>query len=155
MTTAVHLAALLAIAGAAVFVRYRYAPRRDLDTARNDRDRHLRLAEDLVRHLAEANTRLERATEIADERRAEANELRVELERRPHADLEGEHVVVITKDQQSIDGDVARVYADGGLRIDHARYLSGRGQEVGGTVTIAGENISWVQQPDTPAAAAE
>lgn len=106
--------------------------------------RHLGLAEHLARLLEQANTREGSA-------RATASALRDELAQRPHADIEGERVVVVTKDHQSIDGDVARVFGDGGLRLDHARYLSDSGQEMGGSVTVAGDNISWVQQaPNKP-----
>jgi type II secretory pathway pseudopilin PulG len=90
------------------------------------------------------------AVRYALELRAQADELRAELEQRALAELVGENVVLITKDRQTIQGDLVRLYDDG-VRLDHCVYLSDAGQDIGGSVIVAHENRSWIQHRDDPA----
>lgn len=90
------------------------------------------------------------ALRLAASRRDEVDALRAELECRALTELSGENVVLITKDRQTIQGDLVRIYEDG-IRLDHCRYISDAGQEIGGSVVIAHENRSWIQHRDDPA----
>ena len=80
---------------------------------------------------------------------AEAQRLRAELAERAYAELVGERVVVTTKDGHTIEGDLVRLYVDG-FRLEGSRYGLGAAREIGGSVVVDRENVSWIQRPGEP-----
>jgi hypothetical protein len=155
------VATLAVVAAAYLAFKLRHVPGR-LAALRSERDAaatggadQLRLSQRLVDELAAARQRESRAIELADERRAEAAELRAQLERRAAEVYIGHRVVVQTKDGHTIDGMMAAVYADH-YRLESGKYLVGGDSRVlSGDELVPIDNVSWIQRPADRGAEAE
>jgi hypothetical protein len=107
-------------------------------TRRQRRDRHFRLADSSSTSPGEHAPAARPS--IADGAALRRTSCASSSSERPHADLEGEHVVVHHEGPQSIRGDVARVYADGHV-IDHAATSADTRPGVGGSVIPAIDDL--------------
>lgn len=145
-------AALLALAAVALECRHR---RHYGDAAAASARRGVELGQRLVEQCDQARQRALRAIEIADERRAEAADLRAELERRAAESYRGFRVVVQTKDGHTIDGIMAEVYEDHYGFTSAKILVGGDSRVLAGDELVPIDNVSWMQRPGGPRVSSE